>query len=227
MDPPGCTWSCNFRFSFLNGFFFLSWLLLQSSLPAVVVETFPATVNGTVEGGASSERADMPPGFLFKVSAWWWGTEFPVFFSCNELTAFAQHGHGLCHVEREKRSWRRDTPSSPAAQLHAVPDASKDCIRASVCKHLAVLYSKPPPSLCCSYFYLWWCGSVSHRFWIVDKNLCSKLERLNFDASCKRRRVGNTSRDRGLCVWGNWKAKMNRDIIIELDREVWWVFWIC
>lgn len=69
MDPPGCTWSCNFRFSFLNGFFFLSWLLLQSSLPAVVVETFPATVNGTVEGGASSERADMPPGFLFKVSA--------------------------------------------------------------------------------------------------------------------------------------------------------------
>lgn len=42
----------------------------QSSLPAVVVETFPATVNGTVEGGASSERADMPPGFLFKVSVW-------------------------------------------------------------------------------------------------------------------------------------------------------------
>ncbi|NWR91419.1 BIN1 protein, partial [Furnarius figulus] len=40
-----------------------------SSLPAVVVETFPATVNGTVEGGASSERADMPPGFLFKVQA--------------------------------------------------------------------------------------------------------------------------------------------------------------
>ncbi|NWI63626.1 BIN1 protein, partial [Todus mexicanus] len=39
------------------------------SLPAVVVETFPATVNGTVEGGASSERADMPPGFLFKVQA--------------------------------------------------------------------------------------------------------------------------------------------------------------
>ncbi|XP_078236183.1 myc box-dependent-interacting protein 1 isoform X42 [Pogona vitticeps] len=41
----------------------------QSSLPAVVVETFPATVNGTVESGASSERADMPPGFLFKVQA--------------------------------------------------------------------------------------------------------------------------------------------------------------
>ncbi|XP_005153879.2 myc box-dependent-interacting protein 1 isoform X1 [Melopsittacus undulatus] len=40
----------------------------SSSLPAVVVETFPATVNGTVEG-ASSERADMPPGFLFKVQA--------------------------------------------------------------------------------------------------------------------------------------------------------------
>ncbi|XP_076199019.1 myc box-dependent-interacting protein 1 isoform X8 [Aptenodytes patagonicus] len=41
----------------------------SSSLPAVVVETFPATINGTVEGGASSERADMPPGFLFKVQA--------------------------------------------------------------------------------------------------------------------------------------------------------------
>ncbi|XP_077176698.1 myc box-dependent-interacting protein 1 isoform X7 [Paroedura picta] len=41
----------------------------SSSLPAVVVETFPATVNGTVEGGAPSERADMPPGFLFKVQA--------------------------------------------------------------------------------------------------------------------------------------------------------------
>ncbi|XP_030343507.1 myc box-dependent-interacting protein 1 isoform X4 [Strigops habroptila] len=40
-----------------------------SSLPAVVVETFPATVNGAVEGGTSSERADMPPGFLFKVQA--------------------------------------------------------------------------------------------------------------------------------------------------------------
>nr|XP_020661003.1 myc box-dependent-interacting protein 1 isoform X1 [Pogona vitticeps] len=41
----------------------------SSSLPAVVVETFPAAVNGTVESGASSERADMPPGFLFKVQA--------------------------------------------------------------------------------------------------------------------------------------------------------------
>ncbi|XP_050195399.1 myc box-dependent-interacting protein 1 isoform X9 [Myiozetetes cayanensis] len=41
----------------------------STSLPAVVVETFPATVNGAVEGGASSERADMPPGFLFKVQA--------------------------------------------------------------------------------------------------------------------------------------------------------------
>ncbi|XP_034642266.1 myc box-dependent-interacting protein 1 isoform X5 [Trachemys scripta elegans] len=40
-----------------------------SSLPAVVVETFPATVNGTEEGSAPSERADMPPGFLFKVQA--------------------------------------------------------------------------------------------------------------------------------------------------------------
>lgn len=50
----------------------------QSSLPAVVVETFPATVNGTVEGGASSERADMPPGFLFKVSVWLCSIEFLV-----------------------------------------------------------------------------------------------------------------------------------------------------
>ncbi|XP_048342328.1 myc box-dependent-interacting protein 1 isoform X8 [Sphaerodactylus townsendi] len=47
----------------------LPWDLWESSLPAVVVETFPATVNGTVEGGAPSERADMPPGFLFKVQA--------------------------------------------------------------------------------------------------------------------------------------------------------------
>ncbi|XP_043360837.1 myc box-dependent-interacting protein 1 isoform X8 [Dermochelys coriacea] len=39
------------------------------SLPAVVVEPFPATVNGTKEGSAPSERADMPPGFLFKVQA--------------------------------------------------------------------------------------------------------------------------------------------------------------
>lgn len=70
LDPPGCTGSFSFGFSFLNGFFFpsLAATAYQSSLPAVVVETFPATVNGTVEGGASSERADMPPGFLFKVS---------------------------------------------------------------------------------------------------------------------------------------------------------------
>ncbi|KAG8431679.1 hypothetical protein GDO86_020511 [Hymenochirus boettgeri] len=39
----------------------------QSSLPAVVVETFPATVNGTVE--SSPPKGDMPPGFLFKVKA--------------------------------------------------------------------------------------------------------------------------------------------------------------
>ncbi|XP_061465185.1 myc box-dependent-interacting protein 1 isoform X2 [Rhineura floridana] len=41
----------------------------SSSLPAVVVETFSTTVNGAVESGALSERADMPPGFLFKVQA--------------------------------------------------------------------------------------------------------------------------------------------------------------
>ncbi|XP_067385554.1 myc box-dependent-interacting protein 1 isoform X4 [Emydura macquarii macquarii] len=41
----------------------------SSSLPAVVVETFPATVNGTEESSAPPERADMPPGFLFKVQA--------------------------------------------------------------------------------------------------------------------------------------------------------------
>ncbi|XP_043850823.1 myc box-dependent-interacting protein 1 isoform X2 [Dromiciops gliroides] len=40
-----------------------------SSLPAVVVETFPATVNGTVEGSTSSKRSDLPPGFMFKVQA--------------------------------------------------------------------------------------------------------------------------------------------------------------
>ncbi|XP_016289058.1 myc box-dependent-interacting protein 1 isoform X23 [Monodelphis domestica] len=41
----------------------------QSSLPAVVVETFPATVNGTVEGSTPSKRSDLPPGFMFKVQA--------------------------------------------------------------------------------------------------------------------------------------------------------------
>ncbi|XP_059022565.1 myc box-dependent-interacting protein 1 isoform X14 [Mustela lutreola] len=41
----------------------------QSSLPAVVVETFSATVNGTVEGGSGAGRLDMPPGFMFKVQA--------------------------------------------------------------------------------------------------------------------------------------------------------------
>ncbi|XP_029460997.1 myc box-dependent-interacting protein 1 isoform X2 [Rhinatrema bivittatum] len=41
----------------------------QSSLPAVVVETFPATVNGTVESSTPTNRADMPPQFLYKVTA--------------------------------------------------------------------------------------------------------------------------------------------------------------
>ncbi|NXK62218.1 BIN1 protein, partial [Sylvietta virens] len=63
--------SGSFCFFFSQWLFFLSLAatFFLSSLPAVVVETFPATVNGTVEGGASSERADMPPGFLFKVQA--------------------------------------------------------------------------------------------------------------------------------------------------------------
>ncbi|XP_069080676.1 myc box-dependent-interacting protein 1 isoform X12 [Pleurodeles waltl] len=41
----------------------------QSSLPAVVVETFSATVNGTVESSAPANRTVMPPGFLYKVRA--------------------------------------------------------------------------------------------------------------------------------------------------------------
>ncbi|XP_054431013.1 myc box-dependent-interacting protein 1 isoform X6 [Pteronotus mesoamericanus] len=41
----------------------------QNSLPAVVVETFPAAVNGTVEGGNGTVRLDLPPGFMFKVQA--------------------------------------------------------------------------------------------------------------------------------------------------------------
>ncbi|XP_025291802.1 myc box-dependent-interacting protein 1 isoform X17 [Canis lupus baileyi] len=41
----------------------------SSSLPAVVVETFSATVNGTVEGGGGAGRLDLPPGFMFKVQA--------------------------------------------------------------------------------------------------------------------------------------------------------------
>ncbi|XP_055966254.1 myc box-dependent-interacting protein 1 isoform X9 [Sorex fumeus] len=41
----------------------------SSSLPAVVVETFSATVNGTVEGSSGPGRLDLPPGFMFKVQA--------------------------------------------------------------------------------------------------------------------------------------------------------------
>ncbi|XP_005397680.1 PREDICTED: myc box-dependent-interacting protein 1 isoform X6 [Chinchilla lanigera] len=41
----------------------------SSSLPAVVVETFSATVNGTVEGASGAGRLDLPPGFMFKVQA--------------------------------------------------------------------------------------------------------------------------------------------------------------
>ncbi|XP_051058385.1 myc box-dependent-interacting protein 1 isoform X2 [Phodopus roborovskii] len=41
----------------------------SSSLPAVVVETFPATVNGAVEGSSGTGRLDLPPGFMFKVQA--------------------------------------------------------------------------------------------------------------------------------------------------------------
>uniref|UniRef100_A0A8C6D643 Myc box-dependent-interacting protein 1 n=1 Tax=Moschus moschiferus TaxID=68415 RepID=A0A8C6D643_MOSMO len=41
----------------------------SSSLPAVVVETFPAAVNGTVESGSGAGRLDLPPGFMFKVQA--------------------------------------------------------------------------------------------------------------------------------------------------------------
>lgn len=41
----------------------------SSSLPAVVVETFSGTVNGTVESGSGAGRLDLPPGFMFKVQA--------------------------------------------------------------------------------------------------------------------------------------------------------------
>ncbi|XP_035879573.1 myc box-dependent-interacting protein 1 isoform X2 [Phyllostomus discolor] len=41
----------------------------SNSLPAVVVETFSAAVNGTVEGGNGTVRLDLPPGFMFKVQA--------------------------------------------------------------------------------------------------------------------------------------------------------------
>ncbi|XP_074190480.1 myc box-dependent-interacting protein 1 isoform X12 [Rhinolophus sinicus] len=41
----------------------------SSSLPAVVVETFSAAVNGTVEGSSGAARLDLPPGFMFKVQA--------------------------------------------------------------------------------------------------------------------------------------------------------------
>ncbi|KAM6178774.1 myc box-dependent-interacting protein 1 isoform 7-T7 [Rhynchocyon petersi] len=41
----------------------------SNSLPAVVVETFSATVNGAVDGGSGAGRLDLPPGFMFKVQA--------------------------------------------------------------------------------------------------------------------------------------------------------------
>ncbi|XP_032958160.1 myc box-dependent-interacting protein 1 isoform X2 [Rhinolophus ferrumequinum] len=41
----------------------------SSSLPAVVVETFSAAVNGTVESSSGAARLDLPPGFMFKVQA--------------------------------------------------------------------------------------------------------------------------------------------------------------
>ncbi|XP_016057211.1 PREDICTED: myc box-dependent-interacting protein 1 isoform X7 [Miniopterus natalensis] len=41
----------------------------QNSLPAVVVETFSAAVNGTAEGSTGAARVDLPPGFMFKVQA--------------------------------------------------------------------------------------------------------------------------------------------------------------
>ncbi|XP_033613129.1 myc box-dependent-interacting protein 1 isoform X6 [Fukomys damarensis] len=47
----------------------IPWDLWESSLPAVVVETFSATVNGTVEGSSGAGRLDLPPGFMFKVQA--------------------------------------------------------------------------------------------------------------------------------------------------------------
>lgn len=40
----------------------------SNSLPALVVETFSA-VNGAVEGAGGAARADLPPGFMFKVQA--------------------------------------------------------------------------------------------------------------------------------------------------------------
>uniref|UniRef100_A0ABK0LLZ1 Bridging integrator 1 n=1 Tax=Rattus norvegicus TaxID=10116 RepID=A0ABK0LLZ1_RAT len=47
----------------------IPWDLWESSLPAVVVETFSATVNGAVEGSTTTGRLDLPPGFMFKVQA--------------------------------------------------------------------------------------------------------------------------------------------------------------
>ncbi|XP_016057204.1 PREDICTED: myc box-dependent-interacting protein 1 isoform X1 [Miniopterus natalensis] len=41
----------------------------SNSLPAVVVETFSAAVNGTAEGSTGAARVDLPPGFMFKVQA--------------------------------------------------------------------------------------------------------------------------------------------------------------
>lgn len=83
------------------------------------------------------------------LSSWW-----EVFFlPCKTFTAFPQRGHGLGHIERQNGNWRRHKLSSPAVQFYAVPDVSKDYIRASASKGRLVLCSKTC-SLYCSGFYL-------------------------------------------------------------------------
>lgn len=72
--------------------------------------------------------------------------DFPVM---HQLLSFSVTG-GYASL-RGRKEVEGNPPSCPASQLHAVPDASKDCTRASVSKSLAVLYRRNPPSLCCSY----------------------------------------------------------------------------
>lgn len=79
--------------------------------------------------------------------------DFPVM---HQLLSFSVTG-GYASL-RGRKEVEGDTPSCPASQLHAVPDASKDCTRALVSKSLAVLYRKKPLLLCAAVISI--CGGM-------------------------------------------------------------------
>lgn len=62
----------------------------------MVVETFSATVNGTVEGGGGAGRLDLPPGFMFKVSMGCWP---------HSLGCYLGRHRPFTDEDTELRSW--------------------------------------------------------------------------------------------------------------------------